>query len=132
MKATDIEKALTDVDQKYVEEARTRHGVRVKWGWIAAAAAMLFVAVTGGIMGAKAIKNNKIGQIAYVDPTPAQTAISTEDADQTAAPSEKAAATGRTYALASYPETPGAEDGSYYRYLNTLRRSGVMGEGMGR
>ena len=131
MKATDIEKALTDVDQKYVEEARVKRGSSIKWGWIAAAAAMLFVAVTGGIMGAKTIKNHNIGQIAYVDPTPVQTAISTEDADQTAAPSEKAAATGRTYALAAYTETPGAEDGSYYKYLNTLRQSGVMGEGSG-
>ena len=135
MKGKDISNALSGVNEKYVEESRPRARSRVKWGWVAAAAAMFLVAVFGGYFGVRAIMNRNEVTV-NIDPTavptffatnaPTAVPISTPEVTPYVKPPTGAAPI--MLASAENPTTPGHDDG-YYRFLNDLRNSGTFGAG---
>lgn len=132
MKNSDIMKNLSDVNESYIansrpsgRSARTRRILA-----FTAAAAAIFAAVFGGYFGVKAIIGRNSERTAAADPTPVpviHTTLPSTDEPAHTVPGDFAP---RAYALASYPETPGIDNG-YYTFLNGLRTNGTMDCGLG-
>ncbi len=132
MKREDILNEMGGVNERYAAESKPRgrrNGTRRIIAWAAAAAAV-FAAVFGGYLGVKAIIDKSNERIAAVYPTAAPTELGDPGATVISTRTPSGEFVPRAYALASYPETPGFDNG-YYNFLNGLRTNGTMDCGLG-